>query len=551
MNAQAILDWALQTGLSVSVLILIVMVFRRPVAKYMGAKTAYALWALPVIRLFLPAIPILPAKAVNTPAVIAPATNVREFISLPATVLETTPSALNWSVVFITIWIAGAGAFLLWQAIRQRRFTSELSRSTQAPLPSLELKLVDAASRLGSKKLPAIRLSSQGCGPLVTGLWRPVIVLPENFETDFTEEQQIHALAHELSHIRHGDLWIAAGATIFRALNWPNPLVHMAAPQFRADQEAACDARVIASLGDDRSTKTAYADTLLRAARLSRNPVSPLPVGLTMSNPLKERLMILKNNPSKRRSLRLALAASAATALIVTAPLTAAQAPTPPAPPEMDVTVQSVDKQVLKWVTKENGVETKKHIEIITEDGVTKAWEIDEIGNRFEISTDSIDMPMHMGNGEGKVRMMMNPFGEGAHMSEKDIELMIAKSLEGVDIEEMIGENGERKVIVKRMGPDGEMNIVTENILGGHGIDGKNVIVMESHGMVDLSHDGENSFVFHSGDHMKSKPGMMVDVATKMMDGVNTDDMDRSTRKKVEAAQKALKEAQEALAEAE
>ena len=65
--------------------------------------------------------------------------------------------------------------------------------------------------------------------------------------------------------------------------------------------------------------------------------------------------------------------------------------------------------------------------------------------------------------------------------------------------------------------------------------------------MVDVIADGQNSFVFHSGDHMKSKPGMMVDVASKMMSEIETGDMDRKTRKKIEAAQKALKEAQEAL----
>lgn len=549
MSAQVMLDWALQTGLSVSVLILFVMLIRRPVAKYLGPKTAYALWALPVIRLFLPAIPILPTKVLDTPMANPSMTNVGEFIITPATVLETAPPVINGSLVSLYVWILGAGLFLIWQIIRQRNFTTELTQSTHTPSQNLEVKLAEAAASLDAKKLPVIRMSSQGRGPLVTGLWRPVIVLPENFETEFTQEQQTHALAHELSHIRHGDLWIAAGAIVFRALNWPNPLVHFAAPQFRADQEAACDARVIARLGDDRSTKTAYADTLLRAARLSRNPISPLPVGLTMSNPLKERLMILKNNPSNRRSLRMVLAGAAGLALLATAPLTSAQVPTPPATPDMDKFEKNVEKRVVKWVTKDNGVETTKHVEIVTENGVTTAWEIDEIGNRIQVPFDRIDMPLELDHGGGNMRVMVKKLGEGKNLSDQELEVMIADAMENIDIEDLAGADGSRKIIVKRMGPDGE--IMTEDVMGEDGFNGKKVIVMESHDVVDFSSDGENSFVFHSGDHIKSKPGMMVDVATRMMDGVNTDDMDRNVRKKIEAAQKALKEAQEALASAE
>ena len=44
---------ALQTIVAVSVLIALVLVARRPVAKHFGAGVAYALWALPLARLVL------------------------------------------------------------------------------------------------------------------------------------------------------------------------------------------------------------------------------------------------------------------------------------------------------------------------------------------------------------------------------------------------------------------------------------------------------------------------------------------------------------------
>ena len=74
MSAQLLLDWAVQTGLAVSVLILFVLLIRKPVARYLGAGAAYALWVLPLIRIFLPAIPILPTNfsSKGAPPTLAP-----------------------------------------------------------------------------------------------------------------------------------------------------------------------------------------------------------------------------------------------------------------------------------------------------------------------------------------------------------------------------------------------------------------------------------------------------------------------------------------------
>jgi len=547
MSAQSILDWALQTGLSISILVLLIMLVRKPVARYLGAKAAYGLWALPVIRLFLPALPILPAKTL--PAV-SPAPPMADFIVIPN--LSTAPAAqgLDPAVMLISIWLIGAALYLAWQAAAQLRFRKQVLVTTRPVTPEVMHKFDQLADDLNLQSTPLIRQATDNQGPLVAGLMKPVIILPKNFETDFTPGQQNHALAHELSHVRSGDLWMAASALLFRALNWPNPLIHLAAPRFRADQEAACDARVIAMFGDDRSTKTAYADTLLKAARLSHHHARPLPLGLTISNPLKERLMILKTNPNPKLSLRLALGGAAAAALLATAPLTTAQtAPTPPATPETTVTAKSVDKQVMKWVTNENGVETKKHVEIITEDGITTAWEIDEIGNRIQVPVDSVDIrgPEHH---SGQMRIVMKSLGDGSQMD--------------IDIDELAGEfAGDKRVIVKRLSDLSELEALGElkaleglkNLENLESLselgEGQNVIIMESHDFIDVESDGQNSFVFHSGDSVKSHPGMMVDVASNMLEGINTDDMDREARKKVEAAQKALKEAQEALAESE
>lgn len=56
------MTWLLDTLLATGGLIALVLVLRRPVARLFGPGLAYALWALPLLRLMLPPL-VLPARA--------------------------------------------------------------------------------------------------------------------------------------------------------------------------------------------------------------------------------------------------------------------------------------------------------------------------------------------------------------------------------------------------------------------------------------------------------------------------------------------------------
>ena len=48
------MTWLLDTLAWTAALLALVLVLRRPVARHFGPQAAYALWALPALRLFLP-----------------------------------------------------------------------------------------------------------------------------------------------------------------------------------------------------------------------------------------------------------------------------------------------------------------------------------------------------------------------------------------------------------------------------------------------------------------------------------------------------------------
>ena len=284
MSLEALQNWVVQTGLMVSLLILLILLIRRPFARAFGPNAAYALWSLPLIRLCLPVFTIpqswvpeffrvkaaAPAETpifgrAETPVFVQPPAGSAERIS--------PPQGLDFSAVLIGIWLSIAVLWLSYQFYQQFRFKADLISKSQFPTDELAKEIRTAKTQVGLRHDPNVRVSRQNIGPLVTGVINPLIILPREFEQKFDGAQRNFALVHELSHIKRHDLWAALAVLSFRAINWPNPLVHHAANKLRIDQEAACDAFVVKMTGGE--TAHSYAETLVKAVKQTREAAEP------------------------------------------------------------------------------------------------------------------------------------------------------------------------------------------------------------------------------------------------------------------------------------
>ena len=343
---------ALQTVLAVSVLIALVLVVRRPVARHFGAGTAYALWALPLARLVLPPLqmpvslmPLLglqgsdtsdasatltvssgseasastlitspPAPAIVPSAPLQDATFGEGLIS-PQPLMDTL-SAMMLPGLFI-VWAGGAFCVFGLSLWRQHVFMQTVKREAVNVSPRLQHVARQVSAKVGLKRMPVIASSFISSGPLVTGLARPVVLLPAWFETDYDDTQQRAALAHELTHVRRGDLWALQLAEFFIACMWFNPLAYYAHRAFRTDQEAACDADVLKT---GTASPHAYGATLIKAVKSAAQERPPAAASLPLTHALKERLSRM-THPAPTRTRR--LAGGAATAVIGAAALIA------------------------------------------------------------------------------------------------------------------------------------------------------------------------------------------------------------------------------------
>jgi len=332
--------WVLETSVMVAILITFVLIVRKPVARYLGSTAAYMLWLLPALRLFMPTLAILqPPVTEQTSLSLTPF----ETVLIPTSIVQ--PSQNITSVLFIEvilfIWLSVALIWLGIQYGRQFFYHRDLRHASRPISDEIATQAKNIAHHLGHRRPFRIQIADEEIGPLVTGLINPMIVLPRSFENYYSKQEQALALTHEITHIKRGDLWVMFCAVIFRALNWPNPLVHtLAWRAFRADQEASCDAIVLKLAQQNhqhRKTNPAhtYASALVKAAKNhafenaqntnSNNPnrlASNTATSLSLAHEVKERLMLLNSQPTMKRRLT---GQAAASALIVTGLLASAQ----------------------------------------------------------------------------------------------------------------------------------------------------------------------------------------------------------------------------------
>ena len=318
----------LEAALAATLLILLVLAIRKPVARHFGAGIAYALWMLPIARLILPPLPneaaslfswlkvSLPAAPTSTqtitetttitaapeaalgaaaemPVWATPAPPMAEPASLaatPAAAPEAMDLVMMAGLVGLAVWLGGSLFFLARSLRNHATFMNVVEREGTPVTGDLQDLSIEVAREAGLKRMPRIFTSLISSGPFVTGLFRPAVVLPAWFAEDYSRAEARAAIAHELTHVKRGDLWALQAAEIFVALMWFNPLAYIAREAFRIDQEAACDADV---LRRGHASPHAYGATLVKAVRMQMPARMALTTSLPLTHALKERLKLM------------------------------------------------------------------------------------------------------------------------------------------------------------------------------------------------------------------------------------------------------------------
>ncbi len=333
-------NWLIEALTGSALLMVAVLLLRRPVARLFGAQIAYALWALPALRLLLPPLPgwtsLYTPVAHSGPAhplvfaIVSPDNAVMLAADVPpelagelpalAPGLEPLPALpplgdglAGPGELLLWIWLAGAALYLAVQLLRTGAFV-RAAVATGAVLT--RIRGIDVV------------LSPTVAGPMAAGVWRRRILLPADFAARYTPEERRLALLHEGAHHDRGDLIANMAGLMLVALHLWNPLAHYAWGRFRSDQEQACDATVLAAADGD--TRAAYGRTVLKSA-CGALPAAAL--AMNHKDQMKMRISMMKQRVGTSRLFAGAGFAVAAigAGLLLTA--SGAAMPVPPAPP--------------------------------------------------------------------------------------------------------------------------------------------------------------------------------------------------------------------------
>ena len=208
----------------------------------------------------------------------------------------------SWSVV--VVWVVGAAISLAVVTIRFALFLNWLKRSPAVEAPEVEVCVKKLCQRLGIRYPVRVKVSARPVGPAVIGVIRPTILLPFAMIENKTDAEIKPLIAHELIHVRRGDLWWAMLQTVATSLFWFHPLVWIASKMLTRESERCCDEETIAGLG---CRPADYARGLLevleRKHQLRVAPALPgvRPVEITSAR--LERVMRLGNGIQKRTPL--------------------------------------------------------------------------------------------------------------------------------------------------------------------------------------------------------------------------------------------------------
>jgi beta-lactamase regulating signal transducer with metallopeptidase domain len=211
------------------------------------SRVLAVLWLAVLVRAAVPftvGIPVLDsgvAPAQGMAAILNPAGSEGFIAAVGNSAIGNSAPVLSiWAVVFL-LWLTVAAAGLtrlIWIA---RRTGLVIRQSRPAASGELPVDVETIAVCAGLRGRVSVRMTSHVRSPAVTGLSSPVLLVPEGLAAALTPAQWRWTVAHELLHIRRGDLWVQIFQSLMKVLFFFHPAVWLASRAVDTYREESCD----------------------------------------------------------------------------------------------------------------------------------------------------------------------------------------------------------------------------------------------------------------------------------------------------------------------
>ena len=176
---------------------------------------------------------------------------------------------LTVSDILMLLWAAGALVMAVWVLIAHLRFVRYIRRWSRPMEDPEAIRLYNQlGDRLGLDRRPDLRLCAGLKAPMLAGIFRPRLLLPEDAPTG---DELRYTLVHELTHFRRRDIWLKTVVLLTNIVHWFNPFMWYMVRLVERDTELACDEAALRRLPPE--DHAAYGRTILNAVeRLKLKP---------------------------------------------------------------------------------------------------------------------------------------------------------------------------------------------------------------------------------------------------------------------------------------
>jgi len=253
--------------LPLTILLSLMLLIRQPLRKSMDANTVYNLWLVIPLSLVLYFLPLpwqsLSWLSINEFSNLESQNGLiqRYLVSSSQTISLQLSTDNLLGLWLSSSWILGFTLLISYWGVTQHNYRKALKLEL-LPTSKHQQQIVDSNAN-------TLRLaqSSHIHSPILIGLFKQILVIPEDFETLYTPEQQQLIISHEVCHFSQHHMWTNQLALLLLALFWFNPLAWRAYTAFRQDQEHSCDQVVLAQ--KHTQSRIQYCKALVLAAETS------------------------------------------------------------------------------------------------------------------------------------------------------------------------------------------------------------------------------------------------------------------------------------------
>lgn len=199
----------------------------------------------------------------------------------------------------IIVWIIGSALLLIRLGVQELRFKKLIANEKA----TTDHRILSAIEQIVGKKKTKVSVIKTDLVsvPMITGLFRPTILLPQ---IPLSDTELYHVLLHEWTHYLHKDTWTKFLVKVLCSVYWWNPLVYLLQHDIDNVLESKIDLHLTRKMSEEASFD--YLQALLTVARSlveKKHVLSPVAIGLLPSK--KEHLLeqrfhiVLEQKPLK------------------------------------------------------------------------------------------------------------------------------------------------------------------------------------------------------------------------------------------------------------